>query len=233
MNDLEGLSAEQLADLARRIHAKIGPLSPPPAAGGAPPLPSRGRRGRKKKSPVAYLNDEELAALFSAITAGGDPRDLAIFELAYHRGLRASEVGLLQMNHLRLSQKRLYVSRLKNGISGEYLLTEREVRALRRWLAKRGTAAGPLFPSRKRGPITRQRLDQLMKLYAGQAGLPEHKRHFHCLRHSCATSLLDHDVSIELVQDHLGHADIRNTMIYAKVTNKKRRQKDELLQRDW
>jgi site-specific recombinase XerD len=54
------------------------------------------------------------------------------------------------------------------------------------------------------------------------ARIPEAKRYFHCLRHSCATSLLDHGQDIAIVQDHLGHANIQNAMIYAKITNKRR-----------
>ena len=72
-----------------------------------------------------------------------------------------------------------------------------------------------------------------MKHYGAIAGLPLAKMHFHCLRHSCATALLSRDVAIEEVQDHLGHTDIRNTMIYAKVTNQKRNRKDERLASEW
>src|SRR6185295_616593 len=62
-------------------------------------------RARKyKEGDVQYLNEEELAALFRSI----DPtRDMAIFEVAFHRGLRASEVGLLKVSGLRLAARRL------------------------------------------------------------------------------------------------------------------------------
>jgi site-specific recombinase XerD len=173
---------------------------------------------------VQFLTAEELAALFAALHKAGNERDLAIFEVAYHRGLRASEVGLLKIGHLRLAQRRIYVTRLKRGKSGEYPLTEREVRALRAWMRKRGQVAGPLFLSRNRKPISRRRLDELIKHYAGLAGIPETKRHFHCLRHSCATQLVERDVDLLLIGDHLGHVDIRNTQIYAKVSGHKRQQ---------
>ena len=43
---------------------------------------------------MARLSQEETDRLFRAITS---ERDRAIFRLAYHAGLRASEVGLLEL----------------------------------------------------------------------------------------------------------------------------------------
>jgi len=114
------------------------------------------------------------------------------------------------------------VTRLKGGHSGENVLSDRQVKALRAYLRKRGRDGGSLFRSRQ-GTITRRRLDQLMKRYGADAGVPPEKRHFHCLRHSCATSLLSkHRQTIDKVKDILGHEDIRNTMIYAQLTNAER-----------
>ena len=42
---------------------------------------------------ITYLTQDELRRLFAVIK---DKRDKALFYLAYHHGLRASEVSLLQ-----------------------------------------------------------------------------------------------------------------------------------------
>jgi len=194
--------------------------------------PAKHRRKRADRK-ISYLTEPELRALFVAIEAGKSPRDLAIFEVSYGRGLRASEVGLIQMAHLRLEAKRIFVTRLKGGHSGEYVLSDREVKALRGYLRKRGRDGGSLFRSRQ-GTITRRRLDQLMKRYGAAANVPQEKRHFHCLRHSCATSLLSkHRQTVDKVKDILGHEDIRNTMIYAQLTNAERTRIGEELQKTW
>lgn len=225
--DLEGVTKADLAALLKAIGEKLG-VDHASHDAGSPSAPRpRGKRNSPKR--VQFLCTEELAALFAAIHAGGSERDLALFEVAYHRGLRASEVGLLKVGHLRLAQRRIYITRLKQGKSGEYPLTEREVKALRVWMRKRGQVAGPLFLSRNRKAISRRRLDQLMKHYGEGANLPEPKRHFHCLRHSCATQLVERDVDLLLIGDHLGHVDIRNTQIYAKVSGRKRQQLAERL----
>ena len=233
-NNLEGLSQEQIASVIAELQLKLKQSTGNISAEVAPvPRETAKPRRRKQKKAVSYLTEEELGAFFRVIAAEGDVRDVALFELAYHRGLRASEVGMIQLAHLRMLAKRLYVTLLKGGTSGEFMLTEGELKALRAYLKHRGTKSGALFLSRNSKPISRRRLDELMKHYGTKAGLPIEKQHFHCLRHSCATSLLDRDVPIEEVQDHLGHTDIRNTMIYARVTNAKRKRKDERLAQEW
>src|SRR3954452_8181111 len=99
---------------------------------------------------IKYLTNEEIAKLFSVITS---TRDRAIFRVAYHRGLRASEVGLLRMTDYQPSRSRLYVHRVKCGqadTSGEYLLTDAAVKVLRAWLKERGDNPGSIFISRRR-----------------------------------------------------------------------------------
>ena len=187
------------------------------------------RRRTYTKDDLQYLDERERKALFQAIE---HPRDIAIFELAYHRGLRATEVGLLRIADLRLSARRLYIHRLKDSVSAEFVLTDGEIRALRRWLAVRGKHPGAIFTSRNHLPISRKRLDELMKHYGELAGIPKNKRHFHCLRHTAGTDLAEM-LNIQDVQDHLGHKDIRNTMRYVKMRPKRRLEIGERLRNQW
>jgi integrase/recombinase XerD len=115
---------------------------------------------RRKRTLPKYLTTEEIESLFSVIE---DVRDGAIFRVAYHRGLRASEIGVLKLADYRPDVGRLYVRRLKGSNSGEFLLTDVENRSLLAWIDERGRVAGPLFPSRNRGPISRDRLDDLIE----------------------------------------------------------------------
>src|SRR5262245_28555907 len=124
----------------------------------------------------SYLTPAEVRQLQAAITS---PRDQAIFQLLFWRGLRASEVGLLRPEWLDLDRGRLQVHRVKGSYSGEYRLQAQEVDALRRWLRVRGQGFGPLFPSRKGGPISRGQIWGLMRKYGRAAGLPAEKCHPH------------------------------------------------------
>jgi integrase len=129
---------------------------------------------------------------------------------------------------------------LKSGNSTEQELTEREIKAIKSYLRVRGFEPGPLFLARSvrhPHPVGRRMLDVLMKKYGEKAGLPVEKGHFHCLRHSCATSLLnlpeEERLGIEDIQDHLGHVDIRNTMEYAKIQSSRRNRTGERLREAW
>jgi len=181
-----------------------------------------GKSRAYKRDDVQYLDEDELRRLFAAIKAAGDAMHMAIFQVALNRGLRASEVGLLLIERLRLKTGTLFVERLKNGVSGDYPLTDPELNALRKWVAIRGTVPGPIFLSRNHRPISRQRLDELMKLYGAAAAIPKTKRHFHCLRHTAGTLRGEQGDLVE-VQDLLGHRDVRNTMIYLRVRPKRRK----------
>lgn len=173
---------------------------------------------------VKYLTQEETERLFRVITS---VRDRAIFRLAYHRGLRAGEIRLLTMDDYRERSGRLFVHRLKAGgkqgnMSGEYSLTDMELKCLRAWLKERGNDPGPIFLSNRRTAISKQMLDVLMKQYSRAAKIPPDKAHMHTLRHSCATHMLDRGHGIEEIRDHLGHSTIVSTAYYAKITNKRR-----------
>lgn len=115
--------------------------------------------------------------------------------------------------------------RLKGSLAGEHPLQADEARALKAWLKHRGTDSPVLFPSRRGLPISRHMLDVLMKEYAELAAIPEGKRHFHVLKHSIATHLLDAGAELRFVQDWLGHSNIQNTVIYTALVSSSREAK--------
>ncbi len=110
------------------------------------------------------------------------------------------------------------IHRKKGSLSGEHPLQADEVRALKAYFKTRSDSLPYLFPSRKGSPISRAMLDVLIKSYGEKAQLPEDKRHFHVLKHSIATHLLDKGAELRFVQDWLGHANIQNTVIYAQIS---------------
>jgi integrase/recombinase XerD len=172
--------------------------------------------------------DQEIDAFFRAIS---DPRDVAIFEVARWRGLRASEIGMLTMSDLSLRDGWLIVHRLKRGPKDRqhfFSSSPKVARALKAWIRIRGAAPGPLFPSRNSNPISRQRLDALTRHYGELAGLPESKRHFHAVRHTAGTNLAERLGLLE-AQDALGHRDPRSTMVYVESRSKRRREVEEKL----
>ena len=168
---------------------------------------------------IHFLTQPELRSLFRVITR---KRDRALFLLAYRHGLRASEVGLLHVDDLNFAQQRLTIRRVKRSLSGIYPLRVDEVTALKAYLRERKNHSPGLFLSQRGTPISRRQLDTLMKHYGELADIPASKRHFHVLKHSIATHLLDAGADLRFVQDWVGHASIKNTVIYAQLTSRRR-----------
>ena len=185
------------------------------------PAELKDTRARRSET-IKFLTLDETRRLFASIT---DKRDKAIFLLAYRHGLRASEVGLLRVSDLDLKRLRVMLHRLKGSLSGEHPLQADEARALKAWLKSRDTDSPILFPSRRGLPISRQMLDVLMKGYGEEAAIPKDKRHFHVLKHSIATHLLDAGAELRFLQDWLGHSNIQNTVIYTALVSTSREQK--------
>lgn len=178
-------------------------------------------RARRTQT-IKFLTLDETKRLFSVIK---DKRDRAIFLIAYRHGLRASEVGLLQTGDLDFKKLRVMLHRLKGSLSGEHPLQPDEQKALRSHLRNRRLDSPILFPSRRALPISRYMLDDLMKRYGELADIPKEKRHFHVLKHSIATHLLDAGAELRFVQDWLGHANIQNTVIYTALVSTTRETK--------
>jgi type 1 fimbriae regulatory protein FimB len=177
--------------------------------------PPTTRVRRAEQRTITFLTQEEVRQLFKVIRS---KRDKAIFLVAYRHGLRASEVGLLQRADVDAKQGRISIHRLKGSISGVYPMQPDVMKAIRSYVRTRADESPYLFVSNRNVPISRYMVHHLMQTYGDLAGLPEEKRKFHCLKHSIATHLLDAGADLAFVKDWLGHANIQNTTIYARLT---------------
>ena len=79
-------------------------------------------------------------------------RDATMILVAYRHGLRASEVCDLQWQQIELSEGRLHVHRVKNGIPSVHPIRGDELRALRKLRRDYPTDAH-VFVSERGGPI--------------------------------------------------------------------------------
>jgi integrase len=176
---------------------------------------------------LIYLTKDEVERFFSAIPRTNS-RDRLLFELVYRHGLRRREAARVRREHV--TEGRIWITRVKDGISGEYPTHPTTIRLLWAYLNERGEDENPyLFTSRQSGvgPLSPTTVYGLFRQYADAAELPADRRHPHILRHSIAVHLMNAGWDAADVQDWLGHRDISSTMIYAAVTNKRREAKYE------
>jgi type 1 fimbriae regulatory protein FimB len=194
------LSAEPLGKI-RQNRYTVGLMEPRPDATPAPEL--------------TFLTQDEVRQLFAVITGTRDP---ALFPLAYHHGLRASEVSLLQCQDIHDRQGRIYIPRMKGSVSNKYPVQPGDLRRLRAYLRTREDDSPALFISNRGLPLERRSCRDLMQTSGERAGIAKAKRRFHALRHAIAVHPLDAGADVAFVQDRLGHANIQNTMVYMRYT---------------
>jgi len=150
-------------------------------------------------------------------------RDVALLEVLYATGCRASEVCNLRMRDLDFKQRQVRCEG-KGGKQRIVPLGGRAIESLERYLhelrpallAAHRQAADEVFLSRSGQTLDRIQLWRLVKRYVRRAGIDPQVSP-HTLRHSFATHLLAGGADLRLVQEMLGHASIQTTQIYTHV----------------
>lgn len=171
------------------------------------------------------LDESEVTAMFEAIedrAASGEPasvRNLAILELLYGSGLRATELVSLPRGTLRKGQPFL-VLRGKGDKERLVPISSRAEAAVETWLKHVPRDSLWLFPSGKRH-LSRVRLFQIVRDITALAGISPDRVSPHVLRHAFATHLLSGGADLRVLQSLLGHADIATTQIYTHVDSRR------------
>jgi len=181
-------------------------------------------RPRTRRPLPRLLSHDEIDALFrqaelEAAEEGnaGAIRMLALLEMLYGSGLRASELVSLPLSAVPRDAPFITVTG-KGGQQRMVPVSGRAQSALNRWMAVRPAGSRLLFPSgAKAGHLSRVRLFQLLRDLAGRAGVAPEKVSPHVLRHAFATHLLEGGADLRVLQTLLGHADIATTQIYTHV----------------
>jgi integrase/recombinase XerD len=182
------------------------------------------------RSLPSVLNHEQIKALLAspqpeqALYA----RDVAILELLYGAGLRASELASLTCERLRFD---LGVVRVTGKGQKDRLVpvgkpaihaVQRYLDDLRPKLVKAHKPTEAVFLSRTGAAIDRVVVWQVVARHAKAAGLKH--VHPHMLRHSFATDLLAGGADLRVVQEMLGHSNIQTTQIYTHVDRSRLKQ---------
>lgn len=181
-------------------------------------------RPRTRRPLPKVLSHDAVDKLFARaeLEAGsGKPaalRQLALLELLYGSGLRATELVSLPLNAVPRDAPLLTVTG-KGDQARMVPVSERAKAALTAWLEVRPEepASRFLFPSRGGKHLSRVRLFQLLKELAVRADLDPTGISPHVLRHAFATHLLEGGADLRVLQTLLGHADIATTQIYTHV----------------
>ena len=178
-------------------------------------------RPRLERPLPRILDATEVERMFEAAedrAASGEVaavRNLALLELLYGSGLRATELVSLPRSAVRSGQPYLMV-RGKGSKERLVPISSRAEHAVAKWLELAPGGTLWLFPSGK-SHLSRVRLFQIVRAMAADAGIVPERVSPHVLRHAFATHLLSGGADLRVLQSLLGHADIATTQIYTHV----------------
>jgi site-specific recombinase XerD len=168
-----------------------------------------------------YLTPHEITALQKAARTAGrqGQRNETLVLIAFRHALRVGELVALKWDQVDLKVGLLHVKRLKNGLASTHPLRGIELRALK-VLKRDNPDAAYVFMSERGTPLS----DRTARQIVAKAG--EHANlgftvHPHMLRHSTGFYLANKGEDTRAIQSYMGHANIKNTVIYTELSPKR------------
>lgn len=173
-----------------------------------------------------YLTAHEVDQLLTGAEKSRNPeRNYCMILMAYRHGFRISELLSVTLSDIDMHSGIIFIRRLKNGFSVAHPCTDEEYDCLKTWLKIRshmpeGMHTDNVFISSSGRKISRTQAWKIIKQCGEDGGVPFHV-HPHMLRHSCGYHLADMGTDTRLIQDYLGHRNIRHTVLYTKSNYKR------------
>lgn len=136
----------------------------------------------------------------------------AIISLSYSVGLRVSEIINMKIPDIDSERMIITIRQAKGRKDRIVPLSDNMLILLRRYY-KQYHPKTYLFNGQNDLRYSRTSCNQLIKKYIGT------NYHFHLLRHSCFTNLLEEGTDIRIIQKLAGHSSSKTTEIYTHVSN--------------
>jgi integrase/recombinase XerD len=171
-------------------------------------------RPKIRKTVVARLSRDEARRLISHAYRMMGTRGLLIKTL-FQTGARVSEFVNIKVHEFFFDEQMILISKAKGGKSRYVPILPELAQELRTHLG--GRAAGYLFETIHHTAYSSRRIQQIIKETADEANITK-RVYPHLLRHSVATTLLEHGMPLEQIQEFLGHSKLETTQIYAEST---------------
>lgn len=165
------------------------------------------------KLPIV-LSRKEIEKIIDSVK---NPKHRLLIALSYGAGLRVSEVINLKIKDVNLDELVIHIKGAKGNKDRISIFSEKLISQFKELLGL-GNLSGYVFESNRGGKLDQRSAQKVFETALKKAGIKKEAT-FHSLRHSFATHLLENGVDVRYVQELLGHANIRTTQIYTKVTN--------------
>ena len=172
------------------------------------------RFSKTSKKLPEVLSRAEIEKILTSIE---NKKHKLLVALSYGAGLRVSEAINLKIKDINLEELTIHLREAKGKKDRLTVFPEKLKDEIGELVALKG-ADEFIFPSERGGRLTERSAQKIFESALKKTHIKKPAT-FHSLRHSFATHLLENGVDVRYVQELLGHANIRTTQIYTKVTN--------------
>ena len=166
------------------------------------------------------LSQEQIRSLLKGIKGERpiDKRNLAILSFLYGTGARVSELVALNITDVDFNTG-LVRLRGKGGRDRIVPAGTFVIEILKQWLDVRIDMGEAVFTSLKGRRLSDRHIRNILRTALQKAAL-QLPLSPHGIRHSFATHMLENGVNIRILQELMGHADVKTTEIYTHVMNR-------------
>lgn len=180
--------------------------------------------GPKKEKPLPkFIREKDMDRLLQPEMWGDTYKDICartIILLFYETGMRVGELVMLDDEMVDLDNRQLKVTGKRNKqriipFGAELEQALRDFVRLRDEQVER-TGKG-FFVTEKGQRVTYEQVRRMVKNHLGRV-TTQQKRTPHVLRHTFATTMLNHEAGLESVKQLLGHESLATTEIYTHTT---------------
>jgi len=165
-------------------------------------------RPRKEKKLPRVIDKDFLLNKISKIE---NLKHKAIISLAYSTGMRVSEIVSLKIKDIDSDRMVINVRQAKGRKDRIVPLSKNVLNLLRKYF-KRYQPNEYMFNGQNSNKYSTTSCNQIVKKYIGR------DYHFHLLRHSSFTALLESGVDLRIIQRLAGHSSSKTTEIYTHVS---------------
>ena len=173
------------------------------------------RPRREKKLPIILSEDEILRM----INVTRNIKHRVVIALTYSSGLRREELRELKPSNIDSSRMRIHVKNGKGKKDRYTILSEKTLELLRVYYKEERPKTFLFEPINKKGiHYGAETLNKIVKIAASKAKIKKDVS-IHTLRHCFATHLIEHGISLPIVQQFMGHQSITTTTVYLHLAN--------------
>ncbi len=174
------------------------------------------KRPRKDKKMPVVLNGEEISKL---LAAAKNFKHGLLLQIVYSGGLRVGEAVRLKFEDIDFNRRMIRV-RSGKGRKDRYTIISRTALAALKIYMKPFSPSDWIFPGTAgNNPITTRTAEKIFETALKKSGVKK-RAGIHALRHSFATHLIEAGTDIRVIQELLGHVNLKTTEIYTHVSTK-------------